>query len=477
MPGKLLRDISASTIQVVVNQLLGAIAFFLISIYLPKESFGELNWSLAIFIFANTFLSFRLEQIVVKRSATEKDSSKIMTLYLMHVLFAGVGFYLLLLLLKVVAPTFFSVHNLLLIVGISQLFNLISSPFKQVANGKERFDYLAIMSAISNLVRVILLVITITFFVLDIRWVLAIFISSSFIELTLSFFIVSYRMKIPISHSVGIRDYFALLKESLPQMGSAILMAGISRIDWILLGIFSTSAIMAEYSFAYRVYELSPLPMLIVAPVLLSRFSKYLAVDSGQSLLLKKKELSVFIRMEMIAATLIPLILNIIWAPVMDFLTGNKYGSTNQYIFLILSFCIPFQYINNIIWSAHFAKNRLKLIFKITTITFCVVVAGDLLFIPQYGARAAALVFLAAMITEYLNYMRSSELSKIKATWRSLIVCMGAAVFSGYATIRFLDNSCWRLALALPLFILLLLATGQIRKNDINFVRQLIRKT
>jgi O-antigen/teichoic acid export membrane protein len=325
-------------------------------------------------------------------------------------------------------------------------------------------------------VRVILLVIAITFFVLDIRWVLAIFVISSFVELGICFFIVSYRMNVSISHDVGFRDYIVLIKESLPQLGSAILMAGISRIDWILLGIFSTSAIVAEYSFAYRVYELSPFPLLIVAPVLLSRFSKYLAAHGEQSLLLKKKELSVFIRMEMIAATLIPLTLNIIWAPVIDFLTGSKYGSTNQYIFLILSFCIPFQYINNIIWSAHFAKNRLKLIFKITTITFCIMVTGDFLFIPQYGAPAAALVFLVAMIAEYLNYMRSSELSKIKATWQSLIVCMGVAVFSGYAAIRFLENIGWRLAMALPLFILLLLATGQIRKTDLNFVRQLIGK-
>ena len=112
-------------------------------------------------------------------------------------------------------------------------------------------------------------------------------------------------------------------------------MAGITRIDWILMGLLSTSAIVAEYSFAYRAYELSPFPLLIIAPVLLSRFSKFFAGNNDESLFFKKRELGQLIRAEMILATLIPLVLNIIWTPFVDFLTGNKYGAVNQITFLI----------------------------------------------------------------------------------------------------------------------------------------------
>ena len=52
MNARLLKDVSASAIQVMLNQLLGAIVFLVTSFYLPKESYGELNWSLAIFVFA-----------------------------------------------------------------------------------------------------------------------------------------------------------------------------------------------------------------------------------------------------------------------------------------------------------------------------------------------------------------------------------------------------------------------------------------
>src|SRR3982750_1356414 len=130
MNPKLFKDISASTLQVLINQSLGVLVFLITSYYLPKESYGELNWSFAIFTFTNNLLSLRLEQIVVKKAATDPDSSTIMTLFMVHIFLSGMGFYLLLLLLNLVFPGFFSAHNLLLIVGLSQLFSFFSSPFK-----------------------------------------------------------------------------------------------------------------------------------------------------------------------------------------------------------------------------------------------------------------------------------------------------------------------------------------------------------
>src|SRR4030095_6424228 len=151
--------------------------------------------------------------------------------------------------------------------------------------------------------------------------------------------------------SINFTEYRLFLKRSIPQIGTAVLMATISRMDWILLGIFSTQVKTAEYSFAYRAYELSPFPLLIIAPVLLSRFSGLFTRQNEYSLLQRRGELSILLRFEMILATFIPLVLNIAWAPVMDLVTHGKYGTSNQFIFLILSFCIPFQYISNFFWT------------------------------------------------------------------------------------------------------------------------------
>ncbi len=477
MTRKLFTDVSASTLQVTLNQVLGVVVFLLTSLYLPKDIYGELNWSYAILMFVTTILSLRLEQIVVRRAATDQDTSGIMTLFMVHVLLSGMGFYLLLLIASFIFPSFFSVHSFLLALGISQLLTFFALPFKNVANGKEKFVFLAVMSSTANLIRAISLCIIIIFFRLSIQWVLGIFIVTSFIELMVCFYLVTNRMQVKLSAHARFNDYVHLLKESLPQIGVAILMAGISRMDWILLGLFSTAAVTAEYSFAYRVYELSPLPLLIIAPVLLSRFSRYFASNTEQSLLQQQKErLGLLVRSEMILATFVPLILNIIWAPFIDSLTGNKYGAVNQQTFLILSCCIPFQYISNIIWSASFAQNRLKLILRITLVTFCIIIIGDLVFIPLYNVTGAALVYLLAMIVEYLNYMRSSSLSKIPETWQSLLICMIAAGGTGFAAFYLTDNVVLRLAFALPVFSFLLLATKQLRINDIVYVLRSVKK-
>jgi O-antigen/teichoic acid export membrane protein len=474
MTPKLFKDVSASTVQVLINQLLAAIVFLLISFYLPKESYGELNWSFAVFAFANNLLSLRLEQVVVRKTASGLDGAAVMNVFMFHVLLTGISFYILLLLLNVAFPGFFAVHDLLLVVGIAQLFSFFSSPFKQVANGKERFDYLAAMSSINNLVRVTLLLLLIFFSQLTIEKVLLVFIIGSVAEFLFCFLLARVKMNVPLKR-VRIKDYIKLLKESLPQIGAAILMAGITRLDWIFLGIFSTAIVTAEYSFAYRVYELSPFPLLIIAPVLLSRFSRYFANNPQRSLLERKEELGLLIRVEMIFATFIPLILNLAWSPLMDALTGDKYGQVNTWTFFILSCCIPFQYITNIIWSAQFAQNKLKLILKITLVTFLVVLLGDILFIPQYGALGAALVYLVAMMIEYINFMRTSELSRIRESWQSLLTCMSAALAAGFSVLYFFDDTGWQIAAATILYLMILLGTRQLRLSDLQSVFQVVK--
>lgn len=477
MTKKLLKDISASSVQIIISHILTLTVFLLTSRYLSKESYGELNWSVAVLTFGTTVLSLRLEQIVVKKTAAGESASHIMSLFLFHVFLFGTFFYGLIFLSSTIFPSFFSAHSLLLIIGISQLINFFSLPFRQIANGKERFDYLVIMSSIANLVRTIGLLIFIIFYRLSIQNVLIIFIAGSLVELVVSYFIVTCLMKIPICKKINPNSYAAFLKESLPQMGSAVLMAGIARMDWVLLGIFSSIGLTAEYSFAYRIYEFSPFPLLIIAPVLLSRLSKFFATNESQFIFQREKEIGLLIRIEMIAATLIPLILNIIWSPLIDSITDNKYGSANQTTFFILSCCLPFQYISNLLWSTNLAQYRLKIIFTTTLITFCIVLVGDILLIPILNVRGAAIVYLAAMIVEYINYMRSSELSRIRETWLSLLICLSIGLISGLSSYYLFNDTMIRLVISISLYFLLMLATRQLKIHDIKYIIQSVKKT
>ena len=469
MRKKLIFDISANTIQVVINQILGSAVFLITSIYLAKTDYGEFNWSLAILTFTTTILGLRLEQIVVQKIAAGENPSTILSSFLIHVALSGVGFYFFLLLASYMFPGFFNQHSFLLIIGISQLLSYFSSPFKQIANGTENFDQFALMSFAGNFFKTVGLLILIFFSHLNIQNVLLIFILGAFVELLLCYILVRYKMNIRVFSSINFTHYKILLKQSTAQIGTALLMAGITRMDWILLGIFSTQVKTAEYSFAYRAYELSPFPLLIIAPILLSRFSRFFVKQNEQTLL-KRNEISILLRFEMILATFIPLVLNIIWSPVMDLITHGKYGTSNQVIFLILCFCIPFQYMNNFFWTVHFAQNRLNLIFRIILITCVIVLIGDFIFIPLYQVLGAACVYVLAIIVEYINYMRSSSLSAAKETWQSLIICLTSAVVSGLTVFYLFDSVFLRILVATISFFTLLIALKQLKKADLQYL-------
>lgn len=475
MARRFIKDISASTVQVMLNQVLGVLIFLILSRFLGKPDFGEFNWSIAILTFVTSILSLRLEQIIVRRIAAGEDAARLLTVFAGHIFFTGIIFYMVLLAGSFAFPGFFRGHSLLLLLAISHLLSFFASPFRQLANGKEDFRLLAFMSSIANVIRAIGLLIIIVFTSLSVQQVIILYIISSAIELLVCLFLARYRLHTSISVKYGVADYLLLIRESLPQAGVVFLNASIARIDWILLGIFTTASITAEYSFAYKVYELSPLPLLIIAPILLSRFSRFFSTHTPEQLLQHKQELGLLIRFEMIAATLIPLCLNLVWTPLVDHLTGGKYGAVNETTFFLLSWCIPFLYMNNLLWSFHFAQNHLGFIFRITFAVFLVNLAGNLLLIPRYQACGAAFICLCATVVEYILYMSFSRLSRLAGTWLSLLCCSLSAAAAGFLAFYTIENAVLRLVVALPVFCLLLLATKQLRTSDWRIVTQWFR--
>src|SRR5689334_708760 len=248
MSPKLIRDISASSAQVLFNQVAGAALFLITSAWLSKEAYGELNWSLAVLTFVMAILSLRLEQIIVRKVAAREEPSKLLTLFAGHVVTGGLLFYGVLLAGYFLFPQFFRQHNILLILAISQLFSFFSSPFKQIANGKEDFRLLAWMSSIANIIRVCWLLIVVLTSLLTIRQLLLIYIISSLAELIFCLVLTNSRLHTRISLHYQLKDYVLLIRESLPQAAGVFLNASIARIDWILLGLFSGPIITAEYS-------------------------------------------------------------------------------------------------------------------------------------------------------------------------------------------------------------------------------------
>src|SRR5665213_2073124 len=145
MRRKFLHDISANSLQVIISQACGLAIFYVLSLYFSKNNFGEINWSLAVLLTAFAILSLGIDQVMVQKVAAGEDSQKILSIYFFHVITAGLIFYLLLLMIVFFFPAFQQNHPLLLFIGIGKLMIFFASPFKQLANGLEKFRSLFIM--------------------------------------------------------------------------------------------------------------------------------------------------------------------------------------------------------------------------------------------------------------------------------------------------------------------------------------------
>lgn len=476
---KLFRDVSYNAFQVLVNQVLGVMIFLLLSRYLDKPGFGELCWSLAVLTFVTTILSMRLEEVVVRNIAAGVNPPQMLALFLGHNLVTGSAFFLLLSAGNYFFPGFFRQHTLIWMLSISQLFTFFSLPFRQWMTGRSAFGRLALASTIPNLVRLAWLLYLIVFSGLTLRGVLAAYTVSSVVEWLTGAYLVFHQLHVPFRLKGNFSAYRNLIGSSLPQAGVVVLNAGLARMDWILMGFFSTVTNTAEYGFAYKAFELSPLPLIILAPFLLNRFSQWAVngMDAPELVKSRADRVGLLVRFEMVMATLIPLWINLAWAPLVDGLTHNKYGQVNTTTFLILSCCIPFQYLVNVMWSHDFACNKLSRIFSITAITALTVVAGDFLLIPRFAGPGAATAYLAGMILQFFLYRRSGSFPYHVPWERYLLGPVAIAICSGISAIWLAGALLPRLLIATGFYVGLTVVAGQFSATDRSMLSSLMSGT
>jgi len=346
------RNVSVNTFQLIINQLFGLAIFYALSKGLDKNIFGQINWSLAVLLTVFGMLTFGIDQVIVKKIAAGYNRSSLFSAYLIHVLVSGTIFYCLLLLSWLLFPKFLSQETILLFIGIGKLAIFFSTPFKQLASGLEKFNTLMYMSIVSNIVRGTAVCILLLMDRLTLTSTLFIFIIGDLTELFVCIFLSRHLLQRPFRVQWNKRKQVLLLKESLPQTGVVFFTAIMSRFDWILVGLLISSARLAEYSFAYKIFEVSTLPLLIIAPIMIPLFTR-LQKKSGNI-----GNLLFFLEWQVIIASLVALLLNICWTPLIDFLTDGKYGMVNARTIFILSASMPLLYFSNFLWTIQFAKRK-----------------------------------------------------------------------------------------------------------------------
>jgi O-antigen/teichoic acid export membrane protein len=472
MKRKLLQDLLSNCVRVILSQLFSFAVFFLLAFSFTKDEFGEFNWCLATLLIAFTILSFGIDQLVVKKIAEGKDASSMISIYFFHTLIAGLFFYFFLLILYFTVPLFNK--SILLLLGFGKLILFLSSPFKQLANGLEKFRLLNFMSITSISVKCGGMLILFVAGTLSLENGIIVFVFADVCEFLISFLITKKVLKIPLKFNFKLSGYFQLIRESLPQAGVVVFTSTIARFDWVFLGIFATNLTVAEYSFAYKVFEASSLPLLIIAPLLIPRFSKILhSSTEGEKRL--EDNLIKLIRIEMVVACFTALMLNILWLPVVNLITHNKYGSGGSIIIFILSFSIPLLYLNNLLWTVSLVNNKFKMIFKAFLLTFVLAIGFDILLIPIFKGNGAAIAYVIALTGQFIFFLKNTSFFfPVKKAVIAIIACTFASVASELFAAHLLQNTLISLLLAVALFIFLLVAAKQIIKQDFYSVKKIV---
>ncbi|HMF71532.1 MAG TPA: oligosaccharide flippase family protein [Flavitalea sp.] len=465
MSRKFLQNISATFTQLAINQIFGLLVFYLLSRYLNKHEFGEINWSLAVYLTSFSILSFGLEQIIVRKIASSEDPAELLSIHFLHVVITGIGFYGLLLLAIFLFPNLFNNHPFLIMLGAAKLMLFFSSPFKQVVTGKEQFNLLTYMMVTSNIIKGILLACFAISGHLTVSIVLLCFIAGDLAELLVTLFLFTRFFKLRFVNP-GNKKYRRLLAECIPQAGVVFFAALLSRIDWVMIGFLLPVSRLAEYGFAYKIFELSTLPLLVVAPLLLPMFSRQ--SSKGEDIYSSARNQH-FIRLEFVIAALTGLLLNICWVPLMEPLTKGQYSVVNSHTVLILSFAIPLLYLNNYLWTIRFSEKRTNRILKIFMITVLVNVLANTVMIPKFGNEGAAISYVVAILIQTILYSHRLK-ENFSRHWAPMIICMALAVVSGVTAKLLFTSFVYVLVFSVTAYMLSVIICSQIRIRELKTI-------
>ena len=451
-------------------QVLGSVFFYFISIYISKEIFGVINLMNAVSLFVITILGFGMEQVVTRRIAASKRSDWAAAAFFAHSVIGFMVAFLLLLMLQAFIKNQAGIYRFLPWFFLAQGLIYVGTPLKQFLNAKERFTPYGIIAAISNTAKIIIAFMLQQAHNLNIHTVIITLICTAALEMIC--LLVYILTKTTFSFRLHFQAYTKLLNESFAQYLSVIFDMSLSRMDWILVGMITSNVILADYSFAYRAFELARLPVFVIGPIILPRLARLLS-SGNKSGIQQLREINSFFSIEIFFAVLTVLVLNILWVPLISLITKGKYGSTNSLQFLVLSLCIPLQFFINLLWSLTFSAKKYKSVSVITIICAVTNIVLNLVLISKFNGMGAAAAFLITTLLQGYLYYKLVSKEIITISLRPLILFIGAGVIY-FIAISIPFHFLVQMAVAIILYLLIAVLSGQLTRQHLDNFKQFL---
>jgi O-antigen/teichoic acid export membrane protein len=217
---------------------------------------------------------------------------------------------------------------------------------------------------------------------------------------------------------------------------------------------------LAEYSFAWKLFEAATLPLLIIAPIMIPLFTRLFKQPGHEA------DISFFLEWQIITACFIGLLLNMGWAPAIDLITDGKYGLVNNNTIFILSFGMPLLYFNNYLWTINFAKGKLRMIFFIIAVGFAVNITACCVLIPLFQNEGAATAYLLSLLVQTVFYIRKTDFLMTGLQKWTLLTWPIVAFVCGFAAREYLTGTVTMIVVPGAIYVFAVFLSKKIKGKD-----------
>ena len=408
-------DISIISVDKIFTQIFNALYFIVIARLITTDEFGIYTWCISISSIISLTLTLGINPVVTRKVAQKEENTSAIRNYLsiyfnLVFLIGNILFFIYLLSLGKVLNLKYFFLSLAILQGLLSNINI---PHSQILLGQQKYKKYAMGDLILIITKVIIGLVGILIYKNLIILFIALIISN-----IITFF---YYIKIskeswknfilPQSEWSKFRD---TIKDSLPLLGMLIFNSTLARFDWILLGILDSNKATAEYSLAYRVYEVSWLPHVILTtilfPIVCKIFTQFQEKDTIK--------ITNWFKGLLYVSFFLPVVICLFWSPVIGFLTHYKYGSTNQNIINILAIGVPLAAGTSYFYYIGIAKGQNKIIFYITVSVTIFNILVNIIFIKLWGNTGAS---ITAVVTNFIQFLLYLFLIPGKSIYKPLI--------------------------------------------------------
>lgn len=448
----------------VLTKAVSVIVVLYLARYLGKAGFGKFNLAFAYLLFFAIIIDFGIDQVVVRELAgdRERKNELIGNAIVVKMALAIISIILAIALL----PLFHypaSTRLLIVVATGSLIFSLQPPSFGTVFTlaftaDLERVYVTLVDSVVRVLVSLVVLALAMT------GKPLITIVAVNAFGLLPGFLIMAYlsAKKLPPMFKLKPDLVKYLLREAAPIALASIFVMVYFRIDVILLSIWKNEAAIGDYASAYKLTEAFTMLGGAMVTTLLPVAAKF-HNDAGTSLA-RTYELSI----KYLGMLMMPVAIGVFFfsVQIIGVLYSNgKYHS--EFALTVLIWAELFILWNMILNTFLISINKQKIALYITMALVLVNVASNAVLIPLFSFNGAA---IATLITELsftvcagLYLYRKEDLSWPSSFGRLLLVNI---VFALGLSISASINVLVVTALAIPVYIVLLLVSGVISKSD-----------